>query len=347
MQQSNTRIAWIDALRGFTILLVVFGHVNNSIGFESYESNVASFFSAFRMPMFFFISGFVAYKKQEIYTASYVVPQFLKKLRVQLVPMFVFFFVYSIWHNGGVPRFWITGFDKYWFTFVLFEMLAIYYLISFVSKKLSRDLLWLLILLSLFGIFALAFLNRDFPGYRLLCLENLFKYLQFFTLGLYCRKNQEKFAILLNNEIFKVSAFCLFIGSYLLCCHSDLLSSFVGGGYVIHFIRDIVIRYTGLFSVLVIFSAHSEFFSSEKKLPKQMRYVGRRTLDIYLIHYFMIPNLSGLYMYFSGNANMFIQMLMCISLALLIVMFCIIVSNSLRSSNFISHWLFGQEYSVK
>lgn len=88
-------------------------------------------------------------------------------------------------------------------------------------------------------------------------------------------------------------------------------------------------------------------FHQKKILPKQMRYVGRRTLDIYLIHYFMIPNLSALNVYFSGNVNMFIQMLMCISLALLVVMFCIIVSNSLRSSNFISHWLFGQEYSAE
>lgn len=211
MQQLNTRIAWIDALRGFTILLVVLGYVNSSIGFESYESNIAFFFSAFRMPLFFFISGFVAYKKPEIYSASYVVPQFLKKCRVQLVPMFVFFLVYSIWHSGNVPRFWVTGFDKYWFTLVLFEMLTIYYLVSFVSKKLNRDMLYLLILLSLFGILALAFLNRDFPGYRLLCMENLFKYFQFFTLGLFCRKNQGKFAILLNNEIFKVSTFCFIL----------------------------------------------------------------------------------------------------------------------------------------
>lgn len=57
------RIRYIDALRGFTMLLVVFGHVMMfTFGIGGYNSVIGSFFLTFRMPMFFFISGYIAYK---------------------------------------------------------------------------------------------------------------------------------------------------------------------------------------------------------------------------------------------------------------------------------------------
>lgn len=59
------RIGYIDALRGFTMLLVVFSHIETfcyNIPFN--ESILSSLFITFRMPMFFFISGYIAYKKE-------------------------------------------------------------------------------------------------------------------------------------------------------------------------------------------------------------------------------------------------------------------------------------------
>lgn len=59
------RIGYIDALRGFTMLLVVFSHIETfcyDIPFN--ESILSSLFITFRMPMFFFISGYIAYKKE-------------------------------------------------------------------------------------------------------------------------------------------------------------------------------------------------------------------------------------------------------------------------------------------
>ena len=56
---SKKRIEYIDAMRGFTMLLVVFGHVlTHGLNNYSEGSVVYSFFQTFRMPMFFFISGY-------------------------------------------------------------------------------------------------------------------------------------------------------------------------------------------------------------------------------------------------------------------------------------------------
>lgn len=76
-QESNKtkRIEYIDALRGFTIILVIYAHVvfssygENGGSLESFSFN--DIFLSFRMPLFFFISGFVFLRK--IYLKQYKV----------------------------------------------------------------------------------------------------------------------------------------------------------------------------------------------------------------------------------------------------------------------------------
>ena len=56
------RIGWIDALRGFTMILVVFSHVELFTFELDPPLFVNEVFISFRMPLFFFISGFIGYK---------------------------------------------------------------------------------------------------------------------------------------------------------------------------------------------------------------------------------------------------------------------------------------------
>lgn len=52
------RLGWLDALRGFTMILVVTNHVAlKSFGMQIRWSAALQFFLLFRMPLFFFISG--------------------------------------------------------------------------------------------------------------------------------------------------------------------------------------------------------------------------------------------------------------------------------------------------
>ena len=57
----NTRLPYIDNIKGFGMILVVLGHVINAYSTEeSYNSNLfMDFVSIFYMKMFFFFSGFV------------------------------------------------------------------------------------------------------------------------------------------------------------------------------------------------------------------------------------------------------------------------------------------------
>ena len=59
------RLEWLDAMRGFTMILVVAYHVSTD-GFAQNikHSSALSFFVLFRMPLFFFVSGFLAYSSK-------------------------------------------------------------------------------------------------------------------------------------------------------------------------------------------------------------------------------------------------------------------------------------------
>lgn len=57
--QPKKRIGYLDALRGFTMILVVCVHC---LTYSDIKQNpITDFFSLFRMPLFFFISGFILY----------------------------------------------------------------------------------------------------------------------------------------------------------------------------------------------------------------------------------------------------------------------------------------------
>lgn len=59
----SDRLGYIDCIRGLMMLMVVFHHIETFSLFQfSYETEIAKFFQLFRMPMFFFISGFLAFK---------------------------------------------------------------------------------------------------------------------------------------------------------------------------------------------------------------------------------------------------------------------------------------------
>ena len=120
MEQSKpNRIGYIDALRGLAMILVVYFHIA-AYGFGSYELGYNDIIERFRMPTFFFISGWLFYKAGRIWHRRTITDIIRKKFMVQIVPTAVFMLLYlTIFNLLDISSF---GSDKkgYWFTFVLF-----------------------------------------------------------------------------------------------------------------------------------------------------------------------------------------------------------------------------------
>lgn len=336
---NNKRIKYIDALRGTTMILVVFAHVMLGMGIGSYGTVIGSFFVTFRMPMFFFISGYIAFKIPVLWDGAFYTKMMKKKAFVQIIPALIFFTLYSV-INGRSPLSALhDGFREYWFTFVLFEMFCVYYFASLLGKYTHHVVTdGILILSSFGGIIWLMISDRIGWAYNFFCIENLAKYMQFFAFGVFSRKYSKFFLSLMKNDYVRAFLIVSFMTSFYFFFDEKMKAN---NPLLFSFNHDIVVRYMGLLTIFVFFMNNSSFFERESSFTRALLFTGRRTLDIYLLHNFFVPNLRFLRPYILGPNLLLFQLLIPLLVSLLVVGLSLLVSEVIRSSNLLAHYCFG------
>lgn len=240
-------------------------------------------------------------------------------------------------HRGGVD--FGHGFGGYWFTIVLFQIWLAYLLFSLLSRLVKKDLaLPLMVVVSGVSLYAVAFDKGESWLWEFLCWENLTKYFQFFTLGLILSKYREYLWTLLQNNIVVITSIC----GWIVCMMLWYSPSFKQSCPLLYSItHDVVVRYCGLMTVVIMFYGNAPKFSDESRMSRLLRLIGRRTLDIYMIHYFLIPNLSFLTPWISSGNMIVIQLLIGIAVTVMIVALSLLVSSILRKNRYMESWLFG------
>lgn len=330
------RLGYIDALRGFSMFLVVFGHITTiSIGTNTIFSQ---FFQTFRMPMFFFISGFIGYKAVECWDLYFYFNRLKTKAFVQLVPLIIFLSLYAFTRGKSLLEYINHQLGYYWFTFVLFEMFLLYYTLSTISKFTTKWTLKIgLVVISVLGILYLSIGDRSISIYKLLCLENLFKYFQFFTLGLFCKMYQDTFCRMVSNKWFKTLIMPLFIVLFCVVSISGL------NNILYSVLHDLIIRYVGVLMVFMIFYSVRDVFNTENRIVTSMRFVGRRTLDIYLLHFFFLPDLKFMAPLICGNDRIIIEFILYTFFSISVIAMSLSVSWIIRRSDILAYWCFGSK----
>ena len=125
---ATKRIEYIDAMRGFTMILVVYSHICHFCLGDSLLGYNGTFF-LFRLPCFFMLSGWLF---EPVATRPFATIA-RKKFMVQIVPTFIFLLLLApppeFFHQLGALK------GGYWFTFVLFEFFILYLLIVRLGSK--------------------------------------------------------------------------------------------------------------------------------------------------------------------------------------------------------------------
>ena len=355
MKSQNKRIGYIDALRGFTMILVVFAHVELfSLGITYDDTVIGSMFITFRMPMFFFISGFIAYK-EITWDTSYYWKMLKKKSKVQIIPtLFFFILYYNICLNTSIDAFFTKGPMAYWFTIVLFYMFLLYFTIMFLCSKFNNKA-WvsdiIIVLLGIIGAVTyfggMKFYQLD--KYPILCLINLSRYFEFFVLGILCRKYHSKFYKIISNDKTKAILLLSFFSIFILSWKKTLIPDH---SFIQIFNLEFTLRFLGLFTVFSIFFHYRGTFDNNNKSIKALRFIGRRTLDIYLIHYFFLPDLKLYFERFYNDGglipqNSIIEFFIVILLTLLVISISLLTSAIIRSSSILGHYLLGSKLPEK
>ena len=286
------------------------------------------------MPMFFLISGFVLYKEGVVWNSNQIVRFFKKKIPVQLLSPLFFFVVYM--HINGYNI--LEGFINepkygYWFTYALFIYFIIYACVRFCLRGLAGE-----IILVVIGILLLP---AGWPGFiaQIPVPEDVlwflsfphWQYFLFFVMGTLVKKYYVKFQDLLDRKwLLPVCIAVYFLGN-----------SFYDIVHLPNAIKRLPLTLTGLIILFAFFKSKQSLFSSANRLGRVMLYVGRRTLDIYLIHYFLLPVNLSVVTFFADHPVPAVEFFVSSVLSLVIIAMCLLISNIIRLSPALAHWVFG------
>ena len=329
---AKQRIEYIDAMRGFTMILVVFAHICHFCLGDS-RMGYNAVFILFRLPCFFMISGWLF--------ESVAQRPFLEvakhKAMVQLLPTFIFLLLLAppplFFHQLGTLK------GGYWFTFALFEYFILYMFIVRISKKWS----WLFavcITLAAF-IYARYFdsIRSASEGYQLWLIDlggffsvTTWRLFIFFYLGAWIKRNFDGFLRWTSKPaviVFIVISFFLIAST----SHKDNLLfemfRFYGGGI------------TGMLMVFTFFRLSASWLK-RLHISEPLQYVGTRTLDIYLLHYFFLPRFL---MPYAGQIkaynSQFVEFVVILAISLVVLIISLGLSYIIRLNPFLAHYLFG------
>ncbi|MBQ9216134.1 MAG: acyltransferase family protein [Prevotella sp.] len=336
---AKQRIEYIDAMRGLTMILVVFSHICNYCLGDKWMGYNDVFF-LFRMPCFFFISGWLFAMPDRQWNGVSVRTTVRHKFRVQIIPTVIFLLLLA------PPPLFFTRLGAlkggYWFTFALFEF---FLLCIFSERYLKRWGALFAVSISVAAFCYDVFYSRYFSSMGL--LTKALGFLGFITWRYYL---------------------FFFIGTWVKC-HFNTFVRLTGKPWVIAFVTagficvalmphvdDVFVSYlvfafggiTGMIMVFTFFRVFSAAFSKQKVLGKSLQYIGTRTLDIYLLHYFVLPRFLlpfGEQLRAYGCKPVEFSVAICLSLAVVAV--CLLASYIIRLNPFFGHWLFGVKYEQR
>lgn len=349
------RLEYIDAVRGFTMFLVVSQHITTfwGDGLAVKYSTLDQTLMTFRMPLFFFISGFIAYKGAEFWNWSFFTHRMVTKAQVQLIPAIVFYILFALCFNME-PFGFLHGFGFFWFTPVLFGMFCIYFPFCYFLRNHPKALDWTFVVIAVIAAMPIFPVLRHFinipPVFTtVLGLDNILYYFEFFILGHFVHKYQKTAFAILSKDWVNLVAICLLVASMLVIMPQgiDCGDSFYAKGF--QFVtRTYIARYAGLFIVFAFFVRQREYFAQGGRLSRTMQYVGRHTLDIYMLHNFFLPMQIGIVhtIVKTASQNAITQIAVEGICATAIICVCLLMSNVLRNSNFLAHYLFGVKREI-
>ena len=334
------RIEYIDALRGFCMYLVVYAHI---CGYGYHMDNAHSFHHIlvnFYLVLFFFVSGFVAYKKDVQWTGSTLGTLLRKKFVQLIIPSVVFCFLFCIYDHHSYNPLWHVSTIWYWFTVQLFLFFLFYYLTMMCSRRMSstkQDLCLIAVAIILYLLsHSHVLFERTTLGATLfssLGMEKWRLYI-FFCVGVLMRKHIEVVKRWINNPIAMAAFVILF---FMMVFFADRVTH-----RLLEIIKSFIYGSVSIMVIFAFFYKYQHSFSQERALGRTMQYVGKRTLDIYMIHYFVLPfHLDMLGQWFTNNPNPAIEFFITTAIALMVIAISIVIGNIIRLSPTLSHYLLG------
>lgn len=165
-------------------------------------------------------------------------------------------------------------------------------------------------------------------------------YFFFFSFGAYVKGHFSSFVDFLESKYFPV-LLVAFFGVAFFYIKSPFINSLP-----YHALLKVPLGIAGISIVFNFFRKHEDSFRKTTVVGRVLQYIGKRTLDVYLLHYFFLPrHLEMVGDFFRDNFNPSVEFFCSFLLSVMVVGLCLVVSNVIRTSDTLGHWLFGVKKS--
>ncbi len=317
------------------MILVIYSHICHFCFGDSLLGFNAVFF-LFRLPCFFFISGwlFETMARKPFWQVAH------RKMMVQLVPTFIFLLLLA-----PPPEFFrqlgaLKG--GYWFTFALFEFFILYMLSVRLCRKWDLGIALLIAIVSFIYSRYYHVIQTSAVGWQTYAISFLgflsvvvWRYYLFFYIGAWVRRHFDTFVRWTDKPvvILIITVLFAFIAS---TPHKNIL--------LYEIMRFYVGGVSGMIMVFCFFRLSASWLQWTR-LSKPLQYIGTRTLDIYMLHFFFLPRFLLSYTdqlrAFDSSVMEFVVILL---ISLLVLGVTLLVSYVIRLNHFLGRYLFGVKY---
>lgn len=309
------RIEYIDAIKGFAIFLVLWGHCIQFFSTNNcFDDKTFSFIYSFHMPLFMMICGFFFTHSLKKDTKTFLI-QTIQRFLIPIILCGILLIAFSRFINGTfnlkelLLNLHTIPFTQFWFIRDVFVFYIMTYFIFKYSKNLNKTFLIcsLLILLSP---------NKLWSGwmhiYSMVSSSTLYMF-PYFWVGIFLYKYYTVYELYKKESLYiSLILFCILLlfwdGNYTYYQTPIYPLYTYNNGFVITFFNNFpttLLRYTiglsGGFFFWCLFDYNS---ITILKIPS-LSSIGKNTLGIYIIQTFVIEQLMAHYIKFQVNTYIY------------------------------------------
>lgn len=328
------RLEYVDALRGLAILLVVFMHVpqygfGQSVG--GYYMELATLLA---VPLFFFISGL--FVPLEITPPSII--KIKKRVHSLLLPTIVIGGLYAMLNHISFMDMLQDKFKAgYWFTVTLFEFFVIIDMLRLMACK-SQRLFFVLLIGACFLCYGLPVptvqrMYGDIVIAHILGIAQ-WKYFIFFVLGMFVKHNAEM--------VYSDKGGLAVVIVFLIVYATNAIGNFQLNG-LLYNINLLLKEISIVLLAYYVFYTYRSKLSSQTRMGRWLSKIGTYTLEIYLMHYFVLPrHLNGVVDIVVLDENPLFASIVVMGIALMVVGVVLVFIAILQNNSYIKKMLWNK-----